>query len=407
MSEEDLEIPPSNAAFAASTPMMNRGATAGGEEVKQRKIEHVNVALGQDVSAPQRANWSDIHFVHQALPEVDLDQIDTSVTFLGKTLRYPIFMSSLTGGHPDVIHINRNLARAAEHYGLALGVGSQRAAIVNPDLAESYAVTREYAPGAFLIANIGAPQLIPQARHAAFTLEQVQRAIAMIEANALAVHMNSLQEATQAEGDRRAMGEAAALKALAAQIGVPVIAKETGAGVSREQALLLRSCNIAAIDVGGAGGSSMPMLEAARSQARGDEQTMNLGLLFHDWGIPTSISLVEAGVANLPLISTGGVRSGLDVARALALGATLVGIGFPFLKAASESYEKVCELLATIVTEMKVAMQLSGAASIADLRATDVVVTGATREWLTLRGFENDLKEMARRRWQHRDLSSD
>src|SRR3989440_13070783 len=144
------------------------------DEVKQRKIEHVSIALGQDVSAPQRANWSDIQFVHQALPEVDLDAIDTSVTFLGHPLRYPIFISSLTGGHPDVLSINRNLARAAEQYGLALGVGSQRAAIVNPDVAFSFAVTRETAPSAFLMANIGAPQLISQARHAPFTLEQVE-----------------------------------------------------------------------------------------------------------------------------------------------------------------------------------------------------------------------------------------
>src|SRR5436305_7744557 len=183
------------------------------EEVKQRKIEHVSVALGQDVSVAQRANWQDIQFVHQALPEVDLDEIDTSVTFLGRKLRYPLFMSSLTGGHPDATLINRNLARAAEEYGLALGVGSQRAAIVNPEVAGSYAVTREYAPHAFLIANIGAPQLIAQARHPAFRLEQVEQAIDMIKANALAVHMNSLQEAAQPEGDRRSAGEAAALKA--------------------------------------------------------------------------------------------------------------------------------------------------------------------------------------------------
>ncbi len=201
------------------------------DEVKQRKIEHVSVALGQDISVAQSANWNDIQFVHQALPEVDLDEIDTSVNFSGHTLRYPIFMSSLTGGHPDVISINRNLARAAESYGLALGVGSQRAGILNPDVSNSYAVTREYAPNTFLIANIGAPQLIAQSRHAPFTMEQVERAIDMIGANALAVHMNSLQEATQPEGDRRAAGEAAALKALTGQVNVPVIAKETGAGV--------------------------------------------------------------------------------------------------------------------------------------------------------------------------------
>jgi isopentenyl-diphosphate delta-isomerase len=370
------------------------------DEVKQRKIEHVRVALGQDVSVPQQASWNDIHLVHQALPEVDLDEIDTSVNFLGHTLRYPIFISSLTGGHPDVTNINRNLARAAEHYGLALGVGSQRAAIVNPDVAPSYVVTRELAPNAFLIANIGAPQLIPQRCHPPFTLEQVQRALEMIEANALAVHMNSLQEAVQPEGDRRAVGEAAALKRLTGQMSVPVIAKETGAGVCREQAFLLRSCGVAAIDVGGAGGSSMSEMEAARSKARGDTQTMNVGLLYRGWGIATPISVVEAGSAQLPLIATGGVRNGLDVARALALGATLVGMGFPFLKAASESYEKVCELLETVIAEMKVAMQLSGSSSIARLRQTDVVVMGETRAWLTLRGFEAELRQMAQRRWQ-------
>src|SRR5213082_2060729 len=370
------------------------------DEVKKRKIEHVSIALGQDVSVAQRANWNDIQFVHQALPEVDLEKIDTSVTLLGHTLRYPIFMSSLTGGHPDVTSINRNLARAAEEYGLALGVGSQRAAIVNPEVAPSYAVTRQYAPNAFLIANIGAPQLIAQARHSAFGLEQAQQAIDMIGANALAVHMNSLQEAAQPEGDRRSVGEAAALKALTARLSLPVIAKETGAGVCREQALLLRSCGVAAIDVGGAGGSSMSAMEAARSEARGDERTRNIGLLYRDWRIATPIAVVEASTAQLPLISTGGVRNGLDMARALALGATLVGMGFPFLEAASESYEKVCELLEAVIAQLKVAMQLSGARSIADMKQTDVVITGETGKWLTLRGFEEDLKAMAQRRWR-------
>ncbi len=370
------------------------------DEVKQRKIEHVAVALGQDVSAPQRANWGDIQFVHQALPEVNLDEIDTSVNFLGRTLRYPIFISSLTGGHPDVTTINANLARAAQRYGLALGVGSQRAAIVNPDVSDSYAVTREQAPDAFLVANIGAPQLIRQARHEAFTLEQVQRATQMIGADALAVHMNSLQEAAQPEGDRRAVGEAQALKQLTGQMTLPVIAKETGAGVCREQALLLRSCGVSAIDVGGAGGSSMSAMEAARSAARGDERTRNIGQLYRDWGIATPIAVVEASVAQLPLISTGGVRNGLDMARALALGATLVGMGFPFLKAASQGYDTVCELLETLIAELKVAMQLSGASGIAALREVDVVVTGETREWLMMRGFKKTLRAMAQRRWQ-------
>jgi len=374
------------------------------DEVKQRKLEHINIALGQDIAVPQQATWNDIHFVHQALPEVDLDQIDTSVAFLGHTLRYPIFMSSLTGGHPDVTTINKNLARAAEQYGLALGVGSQRAAILNPELATTYAVTREYAPHAFLIANVGAPQLIAQARHPAFTLEQVQSAIEMIKANALAVHMNSLQEAAQPEGDRKAKGEVAALKDLTARVNVPIIAKETGAGISREQAMVLRSCGVAAIDVGGAGGSSMPALEAARSQSQGNNHAMQIGQLYRDWGIATPISLVEARSARIPLISTGGVRSGLDVARALSMGAALVGMGLPFLKAASESYEKVCELLEMVIAELKVAMQLSGAETVEQLQEVDVVITGETREWLRLRGFETELKGMAQRRWRRLNL---
>ncbi|MBX5449546.1 type 2 isopentenyl-diphosphate Delta-isomerase [Thermogemmatispora sp.] len=368
------------------------------DEIKQRKLEHITLALEEGIGVSQRAGWGDIHLVHQALPEVDLDEIDTTVTFLGRRLACPVMISALTGGHPEAVTINRNLARAAERYGLALGIGSQRAALVNPSLAPTYAVVREEAPHAFLIANIGAPQLIDQARHPAFTRSQIEEAIAMIQADALAVHMNALQEATQVEGDRRMRGVAAALRHLTAEVSVPVIAKETGAGVCREQALLLRSCGVAAIDVGGAGGSSMSALEAARARAHGETQAQQIGQLYRDWGIPTPIALVEASVAGLPLIATGGVRSGLDVARAVALGATVVGMGFPFLKAASESYERVCALLEQTLTELKIAMQLSGAANVPALQQTDVVVSGETRTWLSLRGFDEELRTLANRR---------
>jgi len=371
------------------------------ERVKQRKAEHVQAALTRDLSAPQAASWRDIHLVHQALPEVDLDAIDTGVHFLGHALRYPVLISSMTGGHPDVTAINRTLARAAEHYGLALGVGSQRAGIINPQMAHSYAVVREAAPGAFLLANVGAPQLIGQGHAEPFTLEQVSTAIEMIGANALAVHLNSLQEAVQPEGDRYTVGEARALKRLVAQLDLPVVAKETGAGICREQALLLKSCGVAAIDVGGAGGSSMSAMEAERSADRGDGRARAMGALYRDWGIPTPISVIEAGAAGLPLIATGGVRSGLDIARALALGASLVGMAYPFLKAASESFEAVCELIEGLISELQVAMQLSGAASIAELSQTDVVVTGETYHWLKLRGFEATLYALAQRRQEY------
>ncbi|HLJ81136.1 MAG TPA: type 2 isopentenyl-diphosphate Delta-isomerase, partial [Ktedonobacterales bacterium] len=369
------------------------------DEVKQRKAEHVSVSLNNDVSAPQAASWADIHLVHQALPEVDLEEIDTSVEFLGRRLRYPIFISSLTGGHPDVATINARLAAVAEEYGIAMGVGSQRAALVNDQLSETYSVVREKAPHAFLIANIGAPQLIEQASKPAFTPDDIQQAVQMIGADALAIHLNFLQEAAQPEGDRRARGCLAAFKQVAETVGVPVIAKETGAGIGFEQARALKKAGAAAIDVGGAGGSSMAAMESVRASSRGDKRAAGIGELFRDWGIPTPIAIVEThrGAPGLPVIATGGVRSGLDVARALALGATLIGMGFPFLKAASKSEAAIHDFLESFLAELRVAMQLTGAASIKGLHRVPVVTGGATREWLRLRGFGRELRELARR----------
>ncbi|MFI5274074.1 MAG: type 2 isopentenyl-diphosphate Delta-isomerase [Ktedonobacterales bacterium] len=369
------------------------------DEIKQRKAEHVAIALQHDVAAPQAASWADVRLVHRALPEVDLERIDTSVEFLGHRLRHPIFVSSLTGGHPDVAIINGRLATIAQEYGLAMGVGSQRAAIVTPALAATYAIVREKAPTAFLIANLGAPQLIAQQRHPAFTLDEVRRAVAMIGADALALHLNYLQEAAQPEGDRRARGALDAFARVAREIGVPVIAKETGAGISFEQARALAAAGAAAIDVGGAGGSSMAAMQAVRAQERGDTRTAGIGALFRDWGIPTPIAVVEAtsGAPGLPVIATGGVRSGLDAARTLALGATLAGMGSPFLKAASGGLDELRAFLDGFLAELTVAMQLAGASSVAALRAAPVVVTGATHDWLSLRGFDDTLQALARR----------
>jgi isopentenyl-diphosphate delta-isomerase len=369
------------------------------DEVKQRKIEHVTIALENDIAAPQQASWADVRLVHRSLPEVDLDAIDTSVEFLGKRLRYPIFISSLTGGHPDVTTINERLATVAGEYGLAMGVGSQRAALVTPELEQTYAVVRSAAASAFLIANIGAPQLIEQQRHPAFTLDDARRAVAMIGASALAIHLNYLQEAAQPEGDRRARGSLEAIRLIADSVSVPVIAKETGAGIGYEQAYALRAAGVSAIDVGGAGGSSMAAMESVRAQSRGDGRTAQIGQLFRGWGIATPIAVVETrhGAPGLPIISTGGVRSGLDAARALALGATLIGMGFPFLKAASESLDAVREFLEQFLAELRVAMQLTGAENITAMQERPVVVTGLTREWLAARGFEDDLRRLARR----------
>lgn len=369
------------------------------DEVKKRKAEHVQVALAHDIAAPQAASWADIRLIHQALPEVNLDEVDTSTVYLGKRLSHPVFISSLTGGHPDVAVINERLAVIAQEYGLAMGVGSQRAALVTPALAETYSVTRANAPDAFLIANIGAPQLIAQAGKLPFTVDDARAAVRMIGADALAVHLNFLQEAAQPEGDRKAKGALAGLRGIVDGVEVPVIAKETGAGISFEQASRLTALGVAAIDVGGAGGSSMAAMEAQRSQERGDQRAGAIGALYRDWGVPTPISVVETRVAapGLPITATGGVRSGLDAARALALGATLVGMGFPFLKAAAQSEAAVREFIEQFLLELRVAMQLSGAPAVDALRRVPVVVSGATREWLVARGFGRALKDYARR----------
>lgn len=369
------------------------------DEVRQRKLEHVRVSLEHDISAPQSASWADARLVHDALPEVDRDAIDLSTSYLGRTLSHPIFISSLTGGHPDVAVINERLGLIAQEYGLAMGVGSQRAALVTPQLATTYSVTRAQAPDAFLIANIGAPQLIAQGEKPAFTLADAQAAISMIGADALAVHLNFLQEAAQPEGDRNAHGALSAIAALTAQVGLPVLAKETGAGIGYVTARRLAGAGVSALDVGGAGGSSMAAIEAQRAAERGDQRSGAIGALYRDWGIATPIAVVEAHAAapGLPITATGGVRSGLDAARALALGATLVGLGFPFLKAASESEASVREFLDEFLAELRVAMQLTGSASVAALRRAPVVVTGATREWLELRGFGEIVRELARR----------
>lgn len=371
----------------------------GSDQIRQRKTEHVDLALAHDISAPQAASWADIRLVHHALPEVDLDAVDTSVQFLDNTLRHPLWVSSLTGGHPDVAAINERLATVAEEYGLAMGVGSQRAAVMTPELEATYRVARERAPHAFLVANIGAPQLIAQGPRPAFTVEEARRAVAMIDADALAVHLNFLQEAAQPEGDRQARGALAAVARLAREVGVPVIAKETGAGISYEQARLLKQAGISAIDVGGAGGSSMAALESLRAQSRGEMQSAEVGTHLRGWGIATPVALVEAreGAPGLPILATGGVRSGLDVARALTLGATLAGMGFPLLQAASRGLSALRDFLDQVLFELRVVMQLTGSAGIPELQRASVLVTGASREWLELRGFGNELRHLARR----------
>ncbi len=347
--------------------------------LSHRKAEHVKVVLGQNVEGRYRY-WEDIQLVHNALPEVDFSEVDPSVVLLGKPLKAPIIITGMTGGYPGAVTINSNLARAAADVGVAMGVGSERAAILKGQYPESYSCVAGFAvPLKF--ANIGAPQIIPQAPgDRVVGLDDARRAMELIGADALAVHLNFLQEMVQPEGDRRARGCLDQIAALAHEL--PVLAKETGAGLSRSVGERLRAAGVKVFDVSGTGGTSFAAVEHHRAEAQGALREARVGKIFWDWGIPSPVAVRELVPLGLPVVASGGVRSGLDVARALALGATAAGTAGGVLRAAATSYESTRAELEQIVHELRVAMFLTGSRTVADLRRARYVVTGETRQWL-------------------------
>ncbi len=324
--------------------------------------------------------WDDIQLVHRALPGIDFDEVDPTTDLLGHRLAAPIVITGMTGGFPDAKKINENLARAAADVGVALGVGSERAAIVKGQYPESYSIVADYAvPLKF--ANIGAPQLVPQRPgDPVLGLDEVRRAMALIHADVLAIHLNFLQEMVQPEGDRRARGVLDRIAELAAAI--PVLAKETGAGISRAVAEELRARGVRGFDVSGTGGTSFAAVEHYRALEQGARREARVGRTFWDWGIPAPVSLVQLLPLGLPVIASGGVRSGLDVARALALGASAAGTAGGILRAASQGYGETREELEHLVHELKVAMFLTGSRTVAELRRVPHVITGESRQWL-------------------------
>jgi isopentenyl-diphosphate delta-isomerase len=354
----------------------------GGEErperlIEKRKFDHVVICANEELRAGYEF-WDDVKLVHDSLPEVDMDDIDTSVTLFGRRLEAPIVISAMTGGYGKAAEINRNLAAAAEEFGIGMGVGSQRAALENPDLADTYSVIKEF-DVPLRIGNLGAPQLIRQGMAPVLEVEDGKRAMEMVEAHILAVHLNYLQEVVQPEGDTKAAGVTKAIERFAS--AMPVLAKETGAGVSRDVAVRLKKAKVKGIDVGGLGGTSFSAVEYFRARTAGDAVRANVGRTFWDWGIPTPVSIVEASVG-LPVVATGGLRSGLDVARAIAIGASAGGMAGRLLPAALDGKESLSVELRTIIDELKTAMFLVGALTIEDLAGTKALVVGRSREWL-------------------------
>ncbi len=335
--------------------------------LEQRKSEHLRINLEKDVAFPHLTTGLErYHFVHNALPEILLDSVDLSSTFLDKRLRLPLLISSMTGGTAEAQRINFHLAEGAQQAGIAMGLGSLRAVIEAPHLADTFRV-RHLAPDILLFANLGAAQL-----NAGFGLEECRRAVELADADALILHLNPLQEALQADGDTDWRGLLGQIENLCRELEVPVVAKEVGWGISARVARQLVSAGVDVIDVAGAGGTSWSQVEMHRAPT---ERLRRLCAQFEDWGIPTATALVEvrAALPDVPVIASGGLRTGMDLAKVLALGADLGGLAGPFLKAASHSAQAVYDLAAELADVLRTVMFTLGIGDLTSLRGTSAL----------------------------------
>lgn len=339
--------------------------------ISDRKLEHLLICENYDVEFKDKTTgFEDIELIHNVLPEIDKQKIDLSTEAFGKKLDSPLFITAITGGHPAAKEINKQLAIAAENNNIGLGVGSQRAACEHPELQDTYAVVRENAPNCLLVGNIGAPQL-----------NLAEKAVEILDADILAIHLNPLQESIQPEGDLDARGYTDLIGKITATVDIPVLAKETGCGISAESAKTLVDAGVDFIDIEGAGGTSWAAVETYRAEDR------YLGEIFWDWGIPTAVSTAEViNAVNVPVISSGGIRNGLQAAKAIALGADAVGMALPFLKN-STSQDQLNKFIQRFNDSLRIAMFLVGAKNIDELKQSRLVIRGKTREWLTERGI--------------------
>ena len=339
--------------------------------ISDRKLEHLLICENYDVEFKDKTTgFEDIELIHNVLPEIDKNEIDLSTSVFGKKLDSPLFITAITGGHPAAKEVNRQLAIAAENNGIALGVGSQRAACEHPELEDTYSVVRENAPDCLLVGNIGAPQL-----------NLAQKAVEILDADILAIHLNPLQESIQPEGDLDARGYTDLIEKITDTVDIPVLAKETGCGISAESAKTLVEAGVDFIDIEGAGGTSWAAVETYRADDR------YLGEIFWDWGIPTAISTVEVtNAVDVPVISSGGIRTGLEAAKAIALGADAVGMALPFLKNSALN-----TFINRFNDSLRIAMFLVGANNIEELKQSNLVIRGKTREWLNERGINTKI----------------
>ncbi|MEB3196797.1 MAG: type 2 isopentenyl-diphosphate Delta-isomerase [Candidatus Sericytochromatia bacterium] len=332
-------------------------------DISQRKLDHIAISLERDVAMRQTlTGFERYRFAHEALPELRPEDVSLDTHFLGHRLAAPVLLSSMTGGPLLGASINENLARAAQRHGVAMGVGSQRIVFERPDTRASFEVVRRVAPDVLLFANLGAVQF-----NYGLTLRHAREAVESIGAQGLFLHFNALQEVVQPEGETDFRGLLEHVRAIASELPYPILAKEVGCGIGPATAQRLFAAGVAAVDVSGAGGTSWAKIEAARAL---DPAQRQLGDVFGEWGIPTveALTACRALLPGQPLIASGGIRTGLDVAKAIALGADLVGLAMPMLGPATRSAEETEAALAQILRELRTAMFLLGVPDIATLR---------------------------------------
>jgi len=329
--------------------------------IDQRKADHIKINLEKDVRSALTTGLEKYRFTHEALPELDLEGVDTGLNLFGKPLAAPMLISSMTGGTAEAESINLRLAEAAQETRIAMGVGSQRAAIEHPEQARTFQV-RRVAPDILLFANLGAVQL-----NYGYGIDECRKAVDMIQADGLILHFNPLQEAVQDAGDTNFANLSKKIQDVCKTIEVPVIAKEVGWGISERTARLLAECGVSAIDVAGAGGTSWSQVEMHRAP---DEFTRELAATFVGWGIPTAESIlnVRKAAPDMTIFASGGLKDGLDIAKCIALGATLGGMAGQFLKAAAISTEKAVEVMKLTKRQIEVTMFAAGVGNVDSLR---------------------------------------
>jgi len=344
--------------------------------IRKRKADHIDICLNERI-APGYCYWDDIKFIHNALPEIDADDIDMTSEVFGKKLDFPFMVTAITGGFPGAKKINENIAKACSELNIGMGVGSERAGIggVDPD---SYSVIKDH-DIPLVVGNVGAPQLVAQHSKDRFSSEDIKKARDLIDADIVAVHLNFLQEVVQPEGDTNAKGCFDAIRDLSKEH--PLIVKETGAGISKDVATRLRGTGIRGIDIAGMGGTSFSAVELYRAMSSGDDVRTNMGESFFDWGIPSPVSLLEAK-GSLPLIASGGILDGIHVAAALAMGACCAGAAHAVLREATESADAVIKKLTLIKEELRAAMLLTGSSDIKQLSRSRYVILGETKQWI-------------------------